>query len=199
MRQLIFFMGGILLCTACNHIAVAPESSSINRYYNIDSLLNEQITFLKNSKAVLHKTAHIGKRLEEKITVLDSSQWDDALSVFRVLDINKPSLRDAYQITDHLADSSSNLTILQYLLKDPKSSTQLTELNLYYLHSIQDLKKIVGKSGSSGFIYQSEKTLELVFDKSHHQTSLKAYSISTNQKTLFRDSIFTHVDFELTY
>ncbi len=200
MKQPFLFISAILLWSACNTTTTVPESSSNNRYYNIDSLLNEQITFLKNSKAMLHKTYRVDELLLDEVSVeLDSTQWSSALSVFRVLDINKASLIDAYQIMDHVADSSSNLTILQYLLKDPKSNVPLKELNLYYLHSIQDLKKVVGKSGSSSFIYQSEKTLKLVFDKSYHQTSLKAYSISTNQKTLFRDSTFIHVDFDVTY
>ena len=196
MKQSLFLVFGLLFWSSCNN-TVATESAHKNTYYNIDSLLNAQILLLKNAKAKLNKTYRHNDGIEEVMVDMDSGQWANALSLFRILDINRPALKTAYNILDNISDSSSNLTILQYQVKD--KNQLLKEINFYYLESIENLKKIVAKSSSRDFIHHSDNILKMILRQYHDQTYINSYSISTAQKTLFRDSSYVHIDLQVIY
>lgn len=199
MKEFLLIIYSVLLLANCKGTDNESIPSTSMVYYNMDSLLNGQINWLAQSEAELIKTYNNGEFSQEILLMVDSSQWVELLSAFHVIDINKPSLRDAYHVVDNLSDSNSNLTILQYQLKENIGNQLLKEVNFYYLESIENLKKIVAKTASSGFIYNSNNTFHLIFDQSKNHTYLKAYSITTSQKTLFRDSVNLHIDFEVKY
>jgi len=190
-RLIILFLGG-LICSACYNDRGTNQVLT-HKYYNIDSLLDAQIFFLTKSNAQLSKNT----TSEEVILNMDSTAWDNALGAFRDLDINKPSLNDAYHVTENVADSSSNLTILQYRLKDQDSNQRLKELNFYYLESLQDIKIITAKSSYNSLIYSSNNQYKLSFTQDQKQTILKSYTISLAQKTLLKDSLKSTISFEI--
>ena len=160
-------------------------------YYKVDSLLDAQIKYLSSHHAQLQKKTDS----EEVLMNMDSIQWVSALSVFRIMDINNPSLKDAYTVRDQLKDSASNLTILHYQLKEGHEQQPLKELSFYYLGTIQSLKKITAKTSFQRVIYNSHNE----FEQSQKQTALRAYSIIATQKTMGRDSVKTIVDFQIHY
>ena len=190
-RSLLFFLG-LFFYASCNYDQ-STIALSENKYYNIDSLLDAQVFLLTKSNAQLSKKV----TLEEVILNMDSTDWSSALSVFRHLDLNKPSLNDAYFVINNIADSSSNLTILQYQLKDQNSHQRLKELRFYYLESLKNIKKITAESRSTSLIYSSKNIYELSFGQDQKQTTLKSYTIGLQQKTLFKDSVNSTISFEI--
>ena len=194
-RFVILFLGIVVWCSCDNHQTM--NTPFVNTYYNIDSLLDAQLRLLTEVK--FHKKHQPEEHLTEIILEMDSLELSNAISIFRLFDINKPSLKNAYQIVDNIADSSSNLTILHYKLSDEDSNQLLKEMHFYYLDSIHNLKKIIAKSSSGSFIYRSYNLYELTFDQIYEQTLLKTYTINTTQKALFRDSIHSTIHFEILH
>jgi len=192
----LFLILAPLLLVGCSETAKPTEASKLT-YYHVDSLLDAQIQYLVSQGAQLQKTNSTDEESEEVLMKMDSMQWVSALSIFRVLDINNPSLKDAYTVRDQLKDSASNLTILHYQLKEDDDRQHLKALSFYYLNSIQNLKRIVAKTSFQSTIYNSSNLFEITFDQSQKQTVLKSYTISAAQKTMFRDSVKTVVDFEI--
>lgn len=193
-RLSLFFLL-VFLCTGCFNLK--KENNPVaNTYYNVDSLLDLQVTLLANSKLQLQKNYQSGEYKEESLLHMDSTKWSELLNAFRVLDLNKPSHKSTYQITHNIPDSLSNLTISQYRLKDKGDKQQLKEVRFYYLDSIRNLKKIIAINSSSSFIYSFSNLYELTFDQQEEQTILKTSSINSTQKTLFRDSSRTIVLFQ---
>ena len=192
MKNSVYFFLALFISSACNYDQ-STIALSEDKYYNVDSLLDAQISFLTKSKAQLSKIVPS----EEIVINMDSLAWSNTLAVFRHLDLNKPSLNDAYHVISNIADSSSNLTILQYQLKDQNSNQRLKELSFYYLKSLQDIKKITAESSSNSLIYSSRNLYQLYFDQEQKQTILKSYTIGLQQKTLFKDSMNSIIQFEI--
>lgn len=187
-----------LLLVGCSETAKPTESSKLT-YYHVDSLLDAQVEYLGSQNAQLQKKNNTEEAAETALVKMDSTQWVSTLSIFRALDINNPSLKDAYTIRDQLKDSSSNLNILHYRLKKADNRQRLKELSFYYLGSIENLKKITAKTSFHSAIYNSSNLFELTFDQSQKQTVLRSYTISAAQKTMFRDSVKAIVNFEVSY
>ena len=170
------------LMLSCN---TTTNPSKISEYFPIDSLVQAQAGYLSQFEVSLSKHA-MDSLSEIRIVQLDSIEWMQELQLFTSLDINKPAYVDAYdsQIFD---DRNSNLTILNYSANSDDLSVK--EINIYYLRSLKDVKRITAKIGSQNILYGSSKFISMEFEQFQTVPLLRGYSIVGTKKLKFRDSV----------
>lgn len=163
------------------------KKKSVSYYYNLDSLLKSQKKLLFASKARLEKTAFVDNDSANNSYEPDTAQWNDELTFFDKMDINKPVLQGAYQssITN---DTKSNLTIRQFIPSKPKS-VEVQYLKLYYLNDISNLKKIEALYTEDNPIYKSTRHFTLSFDEVGNELMLRSFKVSGGQKMLLKDTV----------
>ncbi|MDH5367523.1 MAG: hypothetical protein OEW67_11080 [Cyclobacteriaceae bacterium] len=181
MKRTFVFLSTVLLLFSCNR---NTSQQKVREYFPIDSLIQEQIDYLYKNEASLMKSDNDSVSVKGK--KLDSKGWKQELGIFESIDINKSSLVDGYN-SGVYDDPVSNLDILKYSALEEK--LQVQEMNIYYLKSLDDIKKIVAHVVNTNSVYHSSKTLSMEFEKHNGLTVLKKYSIIGNQKLATRDSI----------
>lgn len=165
------------------------SSLNTNPYYNIDSLIENQVKILAENKAELTKVnGHSGDTTLS--IVLDTTGWEQELQLFATMDINKPALVDVYETTT-LKDSVSNLLIRQY--KSTAQKAEVQELNIYYFENIDNLKKISAKLHKENKLFNASRQLQMTFTDINSRSVLKSYQLNGYQKLSLRDSIATNV------
>jgi hypothetical protein len=157
-------------------------------YYNVDSLLLEQITVLAKTQAVLRKHAEMNAiEHDSTYTPADSAGWAKELDIFTEIGIiNKPINRGSYTVTDGHPDEFSNLTIREYSANKP---LPLLYLKTYYLDHPSKLRKIEALYEQENVLLKSRRKLVLEFTDVYQKNILSAYSIKGSQKMLAGDSV----------
>jgi len=151
-------------------------------YFNVNELLDQQITLLSKSKTVVNKEANIDSLQEQSTFVPDSLGWANELEVFRYLEvINKPIYQGVYEQVDQ-KDEHSNLKVR--VLK-AKADAPVREFKIYYRDTFDHLKKIEAEIEEKNSLYYSSRKLSLQFD----DMLLSKYRISGVQKMILRDSV----------
>jgi hypothetical protein len=157
-------------------------------YYNVDSLLLEQITLLVDAQAVLQKHAVMNSiALDSTYTPADSAGWAKELDIFTELGIiNKPINKGSYTVTDGRSDEFSNLTIREFTAAKP---LPLLYLKTYYLNQPSKLRKIEAFYEQDNILMKSRRKLVMEFTDVYQKNILSAYSIEGSQKMPVGDSV----------
>ena len=184
MRFLILFLLGGVLFAACDQ---SPEKSQAQKYYNLDSLVSEQVQLLARSGAKLKKKALINAREEEETLEPDSLMWENELSILREIDLNKPIYQTRYSIKDGLSDRFSNLKIREYTALDSK--LDIRYLKIYYLGNISRLKKIETSFRSKNPLFYTQKQVKAEFEEIRGKPVLSGYKFLETQKLIFLDTL----------
>ena len=167
---------------SCN---IGSNDSSISEYYPLDSLVEAQISYLVTNNAKLIK-GNSDSTFTDDAALLDSMSWSSEFEIFHNLNINKPTFVDAYD-KRIVEDDKSNLNILKYTALNEKLAIE--EINIYYLNTLKDVKKIRAKINNKNTLYNSSKSLQMEFKNRDNLSILESYSIVGNQKIRMRDSL----------
>lgn len=184
MKQLLFFL---LVLSAFVFFSCEEKQVETKYYYALDSLLNEQVIFLSQSKASLLKKATLDDKQELKTLVPDTSLWKFELDVFAQLnDINKPTNASKYRTERDVKDATSNLLIysIESIEKLPVSY-----LKVYYLNTLSDIRKIEGVYREESSLLNSARHLSMEFQNINNKIVLTSYSMTGGQKMLVGDSV----------
>jgi hypothetical protein len=172
-------------------LACRPVENTGERYYNLDSLLQAQTQLLISTKASLTKSAYLGERKETKKFSPDSLGWIDEFGTLSELAlINKPIYRGMYSVTDE-QDSKSNLRILSYAIKDKKEKSKIPvrDVRIYYLGSLDRIKRIEGSYNEENELYRGAHRLSIELQDVYNKTMITSYSIVGHQKMILADSV----------
>ncbi|HEY8937779.1 MAG TPA: hypothetical protein VIM65_21275 [Cyclobacteriaceae bacterium] len=158
------------------------------RYFNIDSVVGNQVAYLPKVKSVLTKQVLFnGKEDSAVIAPKDSVAWATELDVFRQLDvINKPINKGLYSVVDE-RDTKSNLMIRSFTSTNEELAVQI--LKIYYHNSIANLRKIEGLYLEKNYLYTSTINLSMEFDNLYNKITLTNYTIEGSQKMFLGDSV----------
>ena len=171
-----------LISLSCN------QKKEVNaHYYNIDSLINAQISYLPPKKIILIKETTLnGKSDTAHLSSHDTLLWSNELDVFRQLRIiNKPINIDAYTI-ENKPDPKSNLTIRSFTVK---RKLPVEYLKVYFQGSPSNLRKIEALYQEGNSLYRSSRLLKMEFENIYNKITLTNYSIAGNQKMFLGDSV----------
>src|SRR5690349_1631692 len=111
------------------------KKSFTHNYYPVDSLIQAQIEFLKESKAILTKKAEVnGTEETSTFAPKDSAAWAHELDIFAELNaMNSPVNVGNYTIENGLKDSTSNLSVR---LITGKSKLPIVYVKIFYLETV---------------------------------------------------------------
>lgn len=172
-------------------IGCRPVENTGERYYNLDSLLQAQTQLLIATKASLTKSAWLGGVKETKKFSPDSIGWVEEFGTLSELAlINKPIYRGLYSVSDE-RDSKSNLRVLTYSVKeaDKTNKAPVRNVMIYYLGSLDKIKRIVGVYQEANELYHGSHQLSIELQDIYNKTIITSYSIEGHQKMILADSV----------
>jgi hypothetical protein len=157
-------------------------------YYNIDSLLDRQISILLKRKATLEKNAIVGEKNSSiSFAPADSAAWAEELELFRNLHvINKPVNRGLYKDSVR-KDKNSNLTIRSFTALKPE--LPIERIEIFYLNVPQDIRKIEAAFREENIMFKTTRQLRMDFRKRDTESIVSAYSVDGGQKMLLGDTV----------
>ena len=142
----LFTIGLVLLCMSCESPSQGLTSNNKQAYFDIPAYFENEISILQKSNPLVSKTVRIDKDTETKD--LKISDWNDELSSFLVVDLNKPAYHGYIK-----KDSVNNQTT--YTLSDNK--TDLNKVTIKYINNIPSEFEI--SKTTKNFLYTTEELL----------------------------------------
>jgi hypothetical protein len=184
MRGVFFlFAGCVFILTSCNRVNQQYDKA----YFDFDSLINVQVKELIKSNVAISKISVINGKRDSSSFVPDSLRLANELDVFRQLDlINKPLYRSSYLVNEGEKDSRSNLLIRSYTAR---SASPVPYVKFYYQSSSHDIKKMESFFREENALYNTSRTLTLLFDDSSGSPLLSGYQLSGSQKMILSDTV----------
>lgn len=186
----------VLTMCACQ---MSPQESTAV-FFDLDSLIDQQLVNLSRIQPVLEKEAEInGEQERIRLEKTDSAVWAKELDIFRQLDLNAKALNAGrYEIKTGLRDETSNLNIIEYTAKE---ELPLSQVRIYYQESPEKVRRIEGKfrSNESNRLYSSGRYLSMELIDINSRAMLMRYQVIGGQKMILGDSISYNLVGALTY
>jgi hypothetical protein len=183
LKLLAIIVSSILLFSSCD-----KQTRTTIKYYNIDSLLKQQVFYLSATQAKLIKEVRLADKIDTTITSLsDSSLWLTELDAFTQLaDMNKPINSGVYKVEDQLQDTGSNLTIKSFT---GSNELKVEYLKLYYQDSVSKIRKIEALVQDENPLYKHTRKLTMEFQIINNKPILTNYTIQGLQKMFLSDAV----------
>lgn len=178
--SLIFIAGFLLFMNSC---AESVKEKPINTYFDVDALVNEQIETLRERDPLLAKQISIDGQSERDTLNFDSLGWTNELEVFKLANINKPTLKGEYEAVEKTMDDTK---IWSYTAE--KQSLGIEFLHVYF-GSDSTLKKLEARYNEDNALYSSERNLEMAFENVNGKSVLSNYRIYGKQKMIMKDAV----------
>jgi hypothetical protein len=160
-------------------------------YFDLDSLVNQQVQQLVNARATLRKVARVGDAKDERQWQPDSAQWAREFEVFRQLDwMNRPGFKDGYTIKTE-PDTHSNLQVDVYTATRP---SPVLWLKIYYLGHRSNIRKVEARYRESNALFVSERALVWELETLDRQPMLTHYRMEGYQKMIANDSVVYQIE-----
>jgi hypothetical protein len=167
MKKFIFI--SLLVLSACQSNKKSQESA-------LGSLLNQQAALLV--QVSVRKTSSVDGTTET--AVVKNLNWNNELEIFRQADILKGSLRYRYKYAKPApnqgifttTESTERLPVKSFKITYGKDTTE-----------IKDIEIVIRKKN---YIYESERTLQMTFDKNEKgNLQIKSYNIFGRKNLIF--------------
>ncbi|MEM8894308.1 MAG: hypothetical protein AAGC88_07010, partial [Bacteroidota bacterium] len=157
--------------------------TKLSAYYAVDSLISAQVELLASRQMVPFKVAMVNQRQEMDTLGFDSVTWGAELQAFRVLDLNKSNLLNAYDI-------QTSATGFTYRLKQSEAQQGVLDLSIDQL-SNGDPVLITGTYAETNNLYSSQRDYELRLDG---KGVLQYYKVDGKQKVAFGEWVNYNVE-----
>lgn len=169
-------------------------------FYDIDSLIDQQVANLVRLQPVLEKEAEInGEQEVVRLENADSAAWARELDIFRQLDLNAKSLNAGrYKVTTGLKDGASNLSIIEYAATE---DLPLSQVRIYYQGNPKRVRRIEGKfrSKETNRLYSSGRYLSMELIDIKSRAMLSQYRVTGGQKMILGDTVSYTIMGAVTY
>jgi len=184
-KYVTLFLSLIIILVLCS---CDSKKSKTSTYYPVDSLIQAQIEFLTESKALLTKKAEInGAEEASTFAPKDSSAWAHELDIFAELNaINSPVNAGNYTVESGVRDSTSNLSIQ---LITGKPSLPIVYVKIFYLDALSKIRRIEALYKEENSLLKGSRLLILEFQEINNKTVLVSYSIEGSQQMFLGDSV----------
>jgi len=190
MRNLNSLLFAVLLFSffACE---TAVREKPINEYYDVESLIDRQSKLLTELQPKVEKSIEVDGKKEKDTLEFDSLGWKNELEVFKLADINKPTLFDAYEATE---EKTSDGKIWRYTTEKPSLGIEYLYV---YFDNDSSVKKLEARYHENNALYISERNFEINFKKSEDLTVLDTYKIYGKQKMVMKDEVQFSIESEV--
>ncbi|GHA65157.1 hypothetical protein [Pontibacter akesuensis] len=177
-----FLLAGLLLVTAACERPAPPASDKADTYFDLTAYLQEQKRELQaNQPMVLKAVATQGQAPEIKETT--AIDWEDELTVFEQVDLNRPSLQEYYTKQEQVLEDGS--VAVEYT-KLPDAEAQVAYLRLR-LSPEGRLLQLNARLQDENIIFFSNRSVQL--DANAQTGDISSYKVEGVQKMVFGDSL----------
>ena len=178
----------ILFIAACQY---SGKEKPIDVYYDVDQLVNKQIELLTKLNPEVEKTISVDGKKEQDKMKFDSLGWKNELEVFKLADINKPTLKDSYEASE---EENSEGKIWRYVTEKP--SLGIEYLHIYFSKD-STLRKLVARYNENNALYLSERNMEMIFDNTSGESVVSSYKIEGKQKMVMKEEVTFSIESEV--
>ncbi len=175
-----WLLGLLFVFSACQE---QIKEKPINTYYDVETLINNQINNLRDRDPQLAKTISIDGEVERDTVNFDSLGWTNELEIFMLANINKPNLRDQYKASEKVLDG---LKIWSYNAEEQSLGIEFLKV---YFGSDSTLTKLEARYNENNALYSSERDLQMDFENIAGESRLSKYKISGKQKMIMKDAV----------
>lgn len=155
------FLAAIVMLASCG-TGVNQHQITANGYRDLKGYFTQELTYISQQKPALHKTVMLNSQQDSvTITTPDSVQLQNLLQPFLEVDLNKPSLRDAYD-TILLSDQFTGKRSLLYKAKNKATLPQEVILNI---DNTQQIESVQMNRHVHNLIYEYQQNLEYQHNK----------------------------------
>jgi hypothetical protein len=181
--QSIIFAGAATALSSCY-----TKENKESLYYPVDSLINAQVEYLKQSKALLSKSAEIdGIEETSSFTPKDSTAWANELDIFAELNvINSLGSAKSYVVESGIKDPNSNLSIRSFT---GMGTLPVVYLKVFYLEIPSRIRRIESLYQEENSLVKGSRLLILEFQEINKKIVLTSYSIEGSQKMFLGESV----------
>jgi len=155
------FLAAIFVLTSCG-TGIDQHHTTANGYRDLKGYFTQELTHISQQKPALFKTVTLNNQ-RDSITVQapDSLQLQNLLQPFLEVDLNKPSLRDAYD-TILLSDQFTGKRSLLYKAKNKVTLPQEVILNI---NNMQQIESVQMNKHVHNLVYEYQQHLEYQHNK----------------------------------
>lgn len=165
-----------LIINGCNNPAVQNQP---NVYYDVAGFVKRQISTLSAQKPLVSKAVSINTEHNRQAT--RDVNWSRELELFTQADINKPALRQSYQI------SRPDSLTYRYTLKAGEQRLTVRSLTVQLDAATHQPRRIEAVLQTNNPLYASERHLFLESGPNGQQWQVKHYKVSGFQKLAYFD------------
>lgn len=171
----ICLITALLLLASCENLP--KEAQTVNRYFDVDSLILAAIenTLQIKDSLQINKTVEIDGEKEQKTLYLDQQGLNNEMILFRSLDINNPASAFAYK-------SEEKDGQLIYLLKDNEKQTGIIRLSVTKKANGHIVEGLFNENNQ---IYYTSRQLKLEVENG----TIQSFEMTGKQKMVFKDTI----------
>jgi len=177
----------VFLCTVEIFFGCKPseDTGSTMRYFKLDSLIQEQMTTVLSRKVYLEKISLLDGKYDSSGFIPDSIHLAREFAVIEQNSIDKPKYWGLYE-KEFGKDNQSNLNTLTY---HSTRELPVPYLKIYYLNTINNLRKIETAYVDKNSIYHSFREIKILFEDVNEEVVIKEYHIQGYQKMLGVDTV----------
>jgi len=185
-----YFLLLLLLAFFAACVPTSPANEVDKKYFDLVQFTNNQVIELVKQKPQVKKKIFLEGETDEIVS--DTLNWEKELALFKEADINSPSLRDSYDISE----DKSNRTIT-YTAKESK--LKIREIKLVFDEGSQvdkiKVKQVKIFFSEDNQLYEIER--DLVMELKNNL--LSAYSIKGFQKVILKDSLIYEINAKINH
>ena len=195
MRQaflILFVIATVLSCESTSSKRNGVERSG--QYLNLTALLDEQVGYLLEKKASLHKQVKTGYQTDTiQAFPLDSVEWKNQLALFYDADISLPGYDGAY-FEEQLPGISGETKVI-YTARTAKLKVRVLECT--YIE--KQLKTIRIEVAEKNTIYKFDKRLSLEFESVSGLLLLESFNMAGHEYMQFKQPLNYQIEAKVIY
>lgn len=180
MRKTVFLLLAVAFMSCSENEQASRE---LHVYFDLDSLLDQQIEQLSAGRYTVSKTVIMDGKEERQSHVFDSAGWESEFIIIRDFDLNKP-----YNVGAYTVDQEEG--VQSYRLAD---QTLDAPVKYFDVERGADGLKITSEYYEDKSIYQHRRKLSLQF----HNNLLLSYEVKGFQKMIMKDTIHYRISGEV--
>lgn len=173
------------------------KETATTKFFNIGSLLDNQVNYLIKSKASITKFAAVDTAEDKSTFTPDKEGWENELAVFRQLElINKPIYAQAYEVEDGIKDMNSNLQVRVFTARH---NVPIKQFKIYYQDQPERIRKIEATIDEQNSLYYTSRNFEIELDDHQNGVALSHFKVRGVQKMILRDSVNFTISSTINY
>ncbi len=179
-----YFLLLLLLSCAVACVPTSATTDADKKYFDLVQFTDNQVHELYMQKPQVKKKIFLDGQTDQITS--DTLNWEKELALFREADINSPSLRDSYEISEDKIRHTLTYTAKESKLKVKEIKLVFDEQSHTNSVSVRQVKIFFSEDNQ---LYEIQRDLSMELKNN----LLSAYSIKGFQKVILKDSLIYEI------